>query len=250
MDLRNLVLLFAAAALSACSSSSPNTPTGSAGASQGDAGDSSSAGDATTAGATGSAGAAHGGGGATGSAGTPAHGGGGASGAPGEGGSGGAACTKCPSKCCDTGALCIDDGLGNLSCKKPCTTSSQCPSAAQCCEVLKDGTGACAAPASDSVCHCTTGVECTSKACAPLQDAMGNPAGPYVCVPNDGMPYNGCNGLLTSCKGAGTCCFTDALANQFCASECTNDSQCGNAACVTYSNANTTCGGMLGCGPK
>jgi hypothetical protein len=79
---------------------------------------------------------------------------------------------------------------------------------------------------------------------------MGNPAGPYVCVPNDGMPYNGCNGLLTSCKGAGTCCFTDALANQFCASECTNDSQCGAAACVTYSNANTTCGGTLGCGPK
>jgi hypothetical protein len=25
---------------------------------------------------------------------------------------------------------------------------------------------------------------------------------------------------------------------------------CGAAACVMYSNANTTCGGMLGCGPK
>jgi hypothetical protein len=29
-----------------------------------------------------------------------------------------------------------------------------------------------------------------------------------------------------------------------------NASQCGDAACVTYSNANTTCSGMLGCGPK
>ena len=233
MDLRNRALLLATVALSACSSGGSNTPTGSAGAPQGDAGDSSSAGGIVS-----------------GTAGTPASGGGGASGATSEGGSGGAACTKCPTKCCDTGAVCIDDGLGNLSCKKPCTTSSQCPASAQCCEVLKNGSGVCAAATGNNVCRCTTGAECSSKACAPAQDAMGNPAGPYICVPNDGMPYNGCNGLLTSCRAPGTCCFTDAKANQFCASQCTNDSQCGAAACVTYSNANTTCGGMLGCGPK
>lgn len=241
MDLRNLALLFATAALSACSSSSPNTPTGSAGASQGDAGDSSSAGDATTAGATGSAGAsAQGGGGATGSAGAP-------SGAPGEGG--GAACTKCPNKCCDAGALCIDDGLGNLSCKKPCASSSQCPAISPCCEVLKDGSGVCAVATGDNLCRCTTGAECSTKACAPNVDTQGNPVGPYVCVLNDGAAYHGCNGALTSCKGS-DCCFTDALANEFCASPCTNDSQCGAASCVTYSNANTTCSGMLGCGTK
>jgi hypothetical protein len=242
MDLRNLALLFAITALSACSSSSPNTPTGSAGAAQGDADDSSSDGGATAAaGASSSAGApAHGGGGV----------GGGASGAPGEGGSGGAACNKCPTKCCDAGATCVDDGLGNLACKKTCTTNSQCPASASCCEVLKDGSGVCAVATGDNLCRCTTGAECSTKACAPNVDTQGNPVGPYVCVLNDGAAYHGCSGILTSCAAAGTCCFTDAKANQFCASQCTNDSQCGAASCVTYSNANTTCSGMLGCGTK
>lgn len=180
-------------------------------------------------------------------AGAPAHGGGGASGAPSEGGSGGAACTKCPTKCCDAGATCVDDGLGNLACKKTCTTSSQCPTT-QCCELLKDGTGVCAAGTGDNLCRCSTGAECSTKACAPNIDTQGNPVGPYVCVPNDGAAYHGCNGALSTCGGT-DCCFIDAKANQFCVAPCLNDSQCGDAACVTYPAKSSTCAGMMGCGP-
>jgi hypothetical protein len=234
-----LVLALTLVAL-ACSSSSPTTTSN--GGTGGTVATSAGTGGATSAGGA-SAGSPSGGAGAGGAS----AGGAGGIGMAGTGGT--ATCVKCPATCCDAGALCVDDGLGNLSCKKPCTTNSQCPMSAPCCQVLKDGSGACAADSGGSLlCRCTTGAECTSKSCAPGQDAMGNPVGPYICVPNDGMPYDGCHGLTTC--GNGYCCFTDAKGNEFCASQCTNDSMCGAASCVTYSNANTTCGGMLGCGPK
>lgn len=163
-------------------------------------------------------------------------------------GGGGSPCTPCPLTCCDAGASCVDDGSGNLSCKKDCSTNSACPSVNPCCVLLKNGAGVCGGSSSDVLCRCTTGAECSSKACAPNTDADGNPVGPCVCVPNDGAPYHGCAGVLTSC--ASGCCFTDKKDNQFCAAECLNDSQCGAASCNAYSNANTTCGGMLGCGPQ
>ncbi|MET0790089.1 MAG: hypothetical protein ABW061_01085, partial [Polyangiaceae bacterium] len=183
-------------------------------------------------------------------AGSPAAGTG-AAGSSTDGGSGGGSeCTKCPDACCALGSVCVDDGSGSLSCKKSCTGSRVCPSASPCCVLQPDGTGICGDGSEPGAkCRCTNGDDCDSGACAPRTDIAGNPVGPYICVPNDGGSYHGCSGLLTSC-GSGTCCFTDARDNQFCASQCINNSQCGNASCNTYSNANTTCSGMLGCGPK
>lgn len=228
----------------ACSSSGGST------AATGGTGGTPSAGTGGT-----TAGAASGGAGAGGTSagGTSAAGTGGLATTAGTGGSGGAGgaatCTKCPATCCDTGSQCVDDGLGNLSCKKTCSTSSECPATAQCCELLKDGTGVCATGTGDNLCRCTKGSECSTKACAPNLDTQGNPVGPYVCVANDGGPYRGCNGALTTCSGTG-CCFIDAQQNQFCVSTCTNDSQCGAASCVTYPAKSSTCSGMMGCGPK
>jgi hypothetical protein len=168
----------------------------------------------------------------------------------GSGGTGGeATCNKCPTACCDTGSTCVDDGLGNLACKKSCTTSSQCPVNAKCCELLQDGNSVCAASDGTNLCRCTTGAECNTKACAPNLDAQSNPVGPYVCVANDGAAYHGCVGALTTCQDSGTCCFTDTQNNYFCATPCLNDSQCGAASCMTYLAKKTTCTGTLGCGP-
>jgi hypothetical protein len=125
---------------------------------------------------------------------------GGTAGGEAGGSSGGSQCTRCPSTCCDAGASCVDDGSGNLSCKKDCSTNSQCPSSNPCCVLLKNGAGVCGGSSSDVLCRCTTGAECSSKACAPNIDTNGNPVGPYVCVQDDGAPYHGCSGLLTSLR--------------------------------------------------
>ena len=227
--------LFAVLAVAACSGTACGSNGATSGGTGGTGASAGTAGAATMGGGGSSAGAAS-------TAGTA-----GKAGSAGEGGA--TACLKCPTTCCDPGAACVDDGAGNLSCKKSCDTNSDCSSSNPCCELLKDGSGVCAGNSSDVLCRCTVGAECSSKACAPNIDAQGNPVGPYVCVQNDGAAYHGCSGLLTSC-GSGLCCFTDAHANQFCASQCTNDSQCGAASCITYSNANTSCPGMLGCGPQ
>lgn len=224
----------------ACSSSSG--PAAAGGATDGGTG-------GTVAGST-SGGAGAGG---TGIGGASSAGTGGATVTGGSGGSSGnggaASCIKCPTACCDAGATCVDDGLGNLSCRQNCTTSSECPASAACCEPIKGGTSVCeAATDATQTCRCTTGAECSSKTCAPDIDADGNPIGPYICVPNDGAAYHGCSGL-TSCKGT-DCCFIDAQANQFCVAPCLNDSQCGDAACVTYPSKASTCSGMMGCGPQ
>lgn len=128
-----------------------------------------------------------------------------------------------------------------------CSTSAECPSSTPCCMNALSG-GICG-PVGVYECRCTSGSECSSKACAPAVDSSGNPSGPYVCVPNDGAPYHGCSGFLTSCAPE-YCCFTDSNQNQFCSAPCSGDNQCGSATCNTYSNANTTCTGTLGCGPK
>lgn len=156
-------------------------------------------------------------GGSSGAAGSTGTGGtGGASGGGGRGGGFGFACS--------TAADCPPRIL-------PCCVDGQCTS----------GTG--------DQCICLSGADCSTGVCAPAVDQQGSPAGPYVCAPNDGHPYHGCRGILTTCD-TGYCCFTDTLDNQFCAAPCTADSQCGDASCNTYSGKNTTCGGTLGCGPK
>jgi hypothetical protein len=235
--MKERVLFVVAMGLVACSSSSnPSASAGAAGElAAGTGGTSTTAGGSSSGGSVGTAGEADSGG----SAGMISA----------AGSAGAASCTKCPTACCDGGAQCVDDGLGNLSCKKSCVTSSECPASAQCCELLKDGTGVCADGTGANLCRCTTGAECSSKACAPNIDAMSNPVGPYVCVPDDGAAYHGCNGPLVTCGGT-SCCFIDAQKNAICVETCTNDSQCGAAACVTYPAKSSTCSGMLGCGPK
>lgn len=234
-----VVAVVGVAVIAACSSSDAPGGGSTAGASNTDAGAMSEGGGGTAGSAAGAP-----------SAGNSASGGPGAAGATPEGGSGGGAptCMKCPTTCCDAGARCIDDGLGNLSCKKICVTSAECPASAQCCELQSDGSGVCGGGADGQLCRCTTGAECSSKACAPHTNAQGSPLGPYVCVPNDGGAYHGCNGL-TTCDGT-DCCFIDAKKNQFCAAPCTTDNMCFGSKCLTFPSKASTCAGMMGCGPQ
>jgi hypothetical protein len=124
-----------------------------------------------------------------------------------------------------------------------CSTAADCPPRILPCCVDRQCT-----PGTGDQCICLSGADCSTGVCAPAVDQQGSPSGPYVCAPNDGHPYHGCRGLLTACD-TGFCCFTDPLDNQFCATPCTTDAQCGDASCNTYSRKNTTCGGTLGCGP-
>jgi hypothetical protein len=174
---------------------------------------------------------------------------GGASGTGGAPGSGGSPpCdTPCGSGCCTGDAVCVDDGAGNLACAEACLSNTTCPPSRPVCTLLEDGTGACTVDIG-GLQRCLSASACASGACAPNVDGEGNPVGPYVCAPNDGAAYHGCHGFLTSC-GSSYCCFTDTLGNQFCATSCLNDTQCGAAHCVPYDNSNTTCSTTLGCGP-
>jgi hypothetical protein len=165
------------------------------------------------------------------------------------GGTGGSStCTKpCGGSCCNASSICVADPSGNEFCAQDCSDSSECPSASPCCGVLSDGSSACLPNELQAFCRCTTGSQCSSGACAPLTDNNLNPIGPYACVPNDGGPYNGCNGLLTTCEG-GFCCFGDKMGNLFCALPCQNASQCGGAKCIPYDNSKTSCDASFGCG--
>jgi hypothetical protein len=171
----------------------------------------------------------------------------------------GACCANpCAAQCCAAGALCVQDGAGNKSCATACTDSTQCPASAPCCgpgspaaEGTLPSSWACLPSgfyASGEYCRCSVSSSCSSGACAPLTDSLGNPVGPLVCKANDGAPYDGCHGALTSCGGA-YCCVTDTNANEFCALPCANASNCGAAKCNAYSFANTTCSGPTACGP-
>jgi len=156
----------------------------------------------------------------------------------------------CGDDCCSEGSVCVEDDLGNKSCAQACTSSDQCSDSAPCCAVLQDGTSACVANASHGgQCRCTTGTECSSGACAPATDASGAPVGPYICVPNDGAPYDGCVGAFTDCAGA-YCCVADSYGNEFCAALCVSSSTCGGAECNAYDFSHTTCGGPTACGPS
>jgi hypothetical protein len=164
------------------------------------------------------------------------------------GGSGGTATceTPCGDDCCESGASCFDDGLGNTACAAACESNSDCPVATPICTLFDDGTSGCTVDLG-GLQRCKVAADCTTEACAPDVDSNGDPVGPYVCVPNDGGDYHGCFGALTSC-GGGFCCFTDAQQNQFCARPCSGDNECGNAQCVTFDNSNTTCSETTGCG--
>jgi len=109
--------------------------------------------------------------------------------------------------------------------------------------------GACVATTTGS-CRCKTSAECPSHTCAPATDQAGNPVGPYVCVPMDGQPYHGCNGMNVTCAANGTCCVTDTNGNNFCATACTSNAQCGSAHCDPFTFKLTTCKGpSTACGP-
>jgi hypothetical protein len=161
------------------------------------------------------------------------------------------AAQTCGTACCASTAVCFTDGAGNKSCATLCTDSSQCPTATNCCTPFTNGQSACLAfgVAQGQACRCTTSAECSSGgACAPLTDTTGAPVGPFVCKPNDGALYDGCNGLGTTCSGNG-CCVQDTNGNYFCTTTCTNASMCGNAKCNTYDFNKTTCSGPTACGP-
>ena len=136
-------------------------------------------------------------------------------------------------------------GVGGVT----CATSADCPSATPCCEVTALGPSHCAAT-TDKQCRCLKGSDCSSGACAPAVDTLvGAPVGPYVCVPNDAKPYHGCSGALNAC-GAGYCCFTDALDNEFCGAPCDPAFCLGLTSCNSYSNAHSSCMATKGCGPQ
>lgn len=159
------------------------------------------------------------------------------------------AAQACGDDCCSAGAVCVEDQLGNKSCAQACTSSDQCSAAAPCCAVLDDGSSACVADANaGDQCRCATGAECSSGACAPATDGSGAPVGPYICVPNDGAPYDGCVGAFNDCAGS-YCCVADSYGNEFCAALCVSDSTCGGAQCNAYDFSHTTCGGPSACGP-
>jgi hypothetical protein len=162
-------------------------------------------------------------------------------------GTGGATCAvPCGKDCCKAGTVCVGDGLFGGTCAAECEANSECPMASPVCSLFEDGSSACTADMGLPQ-RCSAAADCASKACAPNVDAAGDPAGPYVCVPNDGGAYHGCFGLLTSCD-SDHCCFTDKEQNQFCARPCTSAAECGDGKCVTYSNSNTTCSETMGCG--
>lgn len=154
---------------------------------------------------------------------------------------------QCGTACCNPLAVCYDDGAGNMSCAVACSRNSECPGATPVCTLFADGSSGCT-PDLGGLQRCETAADCSTGACAPNVDTSGNPIGPFICVPNDGAAYHGCHGLLTTCS-APYCCFTDGNDNQFCATACVNDSQCGAAHCRSLSNANTTCSATMGCAP-
>jgi hypothetical protein len=159
----------------------------------------------------------------------------------------GASCKACGTRCCTANETCVTDTNGS-SCQQTCAKSSECPSTAQCCQVLADGQSACTA-ATDS-CRCAVPADCVSGCCAPMTNASGDPVGPYVCKPDDGADYDCCKGLTVRC-GADHCCVKDNLGNEFCAAACATDSDCGQAHCQSYifSSFVTTCSGPTACGP-
>jgi hypothetical protein len=65
-----------------------------------------------------------------------------------------------------------------------------------------------------------------------MLNAAGDPVGPYVCKANDSSAYS-CCGTLNRCA-ATTCCAHSPFGGEVCVKECTNDSTCGAAHCISY----------------
>jgi hypothetical protein len=126
--------------------------------------------------------------------------------------------------------------------------------ALECASGVACGDGCCANAAEACVMNTTTGTlgcapscvtasDCATGCCAPLTDTAGDVTGPYVCQDTRAC----CN--LTICPGA-SCCVTDTHGNEFCATECADEAQCGGGStCQSYSFAHTTCDGPMACGP-
>ncbi len=129
-----------------------------------------------------------------------------------------------------------------------CTTSGACPTDSPCCLRTSDAGAQCAPdPQIPQTCLCEKGSDCASGACAPAVDSSGNPTGPYVCVPDDGSPYQGCLGV-SSCT-APYCCVTDKHGNLFCSKPCTSDSTCGSGHCDAFDFSASSCtGATKACG--
>lgn len=103
-------------------------------------------------------------------------------------------------------------------------------------------------PQVPQTCLCEKSSDCGSQVCAPASDLAGHPtAGPYVCVPDDGSPYQGCAGVA-SCT-LPYCCVTDKHGNQFCALPCTSDATCGSGHCDAFDFSASSCtGSTKACG--
>lgn len=124
---------------------------------------------------------------------------------------------------------------------------SECASGVEC------GNGCCANAAEVCVTQngqtgclpsCASRADCATGCCAPLGDGMGNIVGPYVCQDSNVCCYT------AICPGA-SCCVADGSGNEFCASQCANQSQCGGGSiCQPYDFSHTTCGGPMACGPS
>lgn len=153
--------------------------------------------------------------------------------------------------CCSSEQECITLTNGPTVCAQTCASSSRCPATAPCCTPVTGGAAACInADPSVTACICVGPTDCDAGCCAPLTDVNGNPTGPYVCKPNDGAHYDCCYGTFTNCSG-NDCCVSDGFGNEFCASPCTDSTNCTASRCQNYnfSAFATTCSGPTACGP-
>ena len=170
----------------------------------------------------------------------------------------GACCAKpCASQCCGNNATCVQDAAGNESCMVACADASGCPASAKYCVALQDAQGAfagggCFSDATGMTLLCANASHClANQACAP-NAASDVPVGPFICKPNDGTAWGGCNGSVTC--GTGYDCWLDVRGNSFCARSCTSAATCGAGATCNRSmacnNAVFGCGGPGGCVPQ
>ena len=169
----------------------------------------------------------------------------------------------CGEMCCADGDLCVSDQLGNYDCAATCDVNTDCTSPACCAVVQHAAVGskvwaACLDPAAyTNPCRCIQQTDCANMpgkpACVPVTFEDKVVAKVYSCAPNDGNPWNGCNGS-TYCT-TGYDCWTDGWGNNVCVHSCNSDSDCGNpgvACCVktaTCNNFTTACQGTGGCLP-
>jgi hypothetical protein len=93
-------------------------------------------------------------------------------------------------------------------------------------------------------CRCAKASECAATGCcAPIPNAQGLPAGPYVCKPADGKAYDCCTAQVP-CDTSHCCVNVAGVGNQVCELPCTTDGDCGPGGCVTLGGG--TCIGKSG----